>query len=71
MERIDYAPLREMLADRAARACIDALRADLTRKAVARASTDEERHQNLLMLWGLDALMVKISNSIPEREQAQ
>lgn len=66
MSQPDFAPLRRMMADPATRVSVDALRAELTRKAVSKSATEDDRQQSLLMLWAFDALMVKISNSIPE-----
>ena len=72
VERIDYAPLRQLMADRATRACIDALRDDLTRAAVAETASEEDRRKSMQQLWALNALVRRITfKSTPDQEQAK
>lgn len=42
---------------------IDELKAHLTKKATAKSSDAASRQDNLYMLWGLEALIVKIRAS--------
>ena len=72
VERIDYAPLRQLMADRGTRACIAALKDDLTRAAVSETSTDDDRRKAMQQLWALNALLRRINfNSTPGKEQAE
>jgi len=52
---------------------VDELKADLTKKATASSGDAVSRQKNLDMLWGLEALMVKIraNSKIEPEEQAE
>ena len=72
MEKIDYAPLRQLMADRGTRACIAALEDDMTRAAVSETSTDDDRRKAMQQLWALNALVRRINfKSTPDQEQAK
>lgn len=60
------ATLARILDDEAVKEAIDELKADLTKKAVSSQNNDEARKKNLDMLWGLEALMVKMRANVEQ-----
>ena len=60
------AALARVFSDDAVKEAIDELRADLTKKAVSSQSDDEARKKNLDMLWGLNALIVKVRANVEQ-----
>lgn len=54
------ATLARIFDDEAVIEAIDELKDDLTKKAVSSQNDDEARKKNLDMLWGLEALIVKM-----------
>lgn len=60
------ATLARIFDDEAVKEAIGELKADLTKKAVSSQNDDEARKKNLDMLWGLEALMVKMRANIEQ-----
>lgn len=60
------ATLARILDDEAVKEAIDELKADLTKKAVSSQNNDEARKKNLDMLWGLEALIVKMRANVEQ-----
>lgn len=52
--------LSRVFSDPATNEAIDELKADLTKKATSKAGDAVSRQENLYVLWGLEALIVKI-----------
>jgi len=50
---------------------IDELKADLTKSAVSSQGDEQSRKKNLDMLWGVEALMVKIRANSNQNEGDQ
>jgi hypothetical protein len=60
------ATLARIFDDEAVKEAIDELKADLTKKVISSQSGDEARKKNLDMLWGLEALIVKIRANVEQ-----
>lgn len=60
------ATLARIFDDEAVKEAIDELKADLTKKAVSSQNDDEARKKNLDMLWGLEALIVKMRANVEQ-----
>tara|TARA_R110000744_G_scaffold36780_4_gene84741 strand:+ start:245 stop:466 length:222 start_codon:yes stop_codon:yes gene_type:complete len=63
--------LKSLFSDEAVNEAIAALKLDLTRKAVSSGSDEDTRKQNLNMLWGLEALVVKVRANIEQSKGDQ
>ena len=61
------ATLARILNDDAVKEAIYELKVDLTKKAVSSKNGDESRKRNLDMLWGLEALIVKMRANIEQK----
>lgn len=60
------ATLARFFEDEAVKEAIEELKADLTKKAVSSQADNEARRKNLDMLWGLEALIVKMRANIEQ-----
>lgn len=67
------ASLARIFAEEAVIEALEELKADLTKKAVSSQNDDEARKKNLHMLWGLEALVVKMRANVeqPKEDQAE
>ena len=63
--------LTRVFSDDATIEAIDELKADLTKKATASAGDATSRQKNLDMLWGLEALVVKVRANSEQSEGDQ
>ena len=58
------ATLARILDDEAVKEAIDELKSNLTKKAVSSQNNEEARKKNLDMLWGIEALIVKMRANV-------
>ncbi len=70
MHKIAQENLRRLLAEDGVQEAVEEVKRDLTRSAVSKNSSAEERDEYCHMLWALDALMVKIQSHIEQGDQA-
>lgn len=63
--------LARLFSDRATIEAIDELKADFVKKATSSKSDAQSRQKNLDMLWGIEALVVKVRANIEQSEGDQ
>lgn len=63
--------LARLFSDRATLEAIDELKADFVKKATSSKGDAQSRQKNLDMLWGIEALVVKVRANIEQSEGDQ